>query len=1009
MPVKFFTIFLFLNYAVFSSQGQLNSGIRVSAGKEKTEVLPGQVVNLPFFVENNSDFAYPLDVHLKMPENWKIISQLQNFKLDPGERKFLIITVQIPSNNPMGEFRVTLNAIHSQTGNILDSFTVHISVGEVEKINLILVESPDYISGGEEFRGTFLLQNLGNTAKKVFIETHNCQVTGEQEIVAEPGESVKIYVVNKTSPDITETRTVYYIVRVLVSGEVAESIFRNFLVFPSKESRKDLYFRFPVTVSNTYLASNQGGTYEHAFQFEFSGGGALDPDGKHRMEFLARGPNNSNLTFLGMYDQYYISYENDNFELFAGEKSFNFTPLTESARYGLGAESKVIFNNGLNLGFLYVKPRFFKEIENEMAAFTGFKFNERNNIELFAISKQSKNIPEPVHLFSLNSALQPFDRSSVELEISRGRVREIWDNAFRANISSQFSLFNIAGNYFYTGKEYPGYYSNSTFYSGNFSANLTPKLSLGFYVKEDFINAQLDTFFVTAPYSKSIQTMINYNIASRTYLKFFLREYERKDRLALDKFHYKTQSVNAHFNKRLKKIEYSLLGEYGETTNFLLDPQENKQNTYRGSVNAGYRFSSLHALRIFGSWSNINRFVSGEQRNLTAGLSVISQLAKNLRANFHVQNAYNIEDYYRNRNLMQFNLDFTPGRNHRFSLRSFYTLFRQQTDNPEFTFSANYSYNIGIPLGKVINAGDVAGIITRDNGEPADGILVSMLNYTTRTGKTGEFGFKAVPVGIHYLNINQTNIAIDEITSIPDPIGIEVLEDRTAFLHLKITKGARLLGKFETEQSEVSVLQSRNVNPGNIIIELRNEREQFRITTGSDGEFSFPLVRPGEWTFRIYTNSLPDGYEVESPVTNLTLEPGQNQSLSVRLKPRKRNIIFKPMENTGTLTPGNLLKSDSVVEKPQDSIPKKDIRQNVQGDVFYAVQIGAFKKRLTIESDYFAEEPFDFERKIDNLHCYFIGRFTTFSEAKKERERLLKIYSDAFIVKFENERNNRMQ
>lgn len=1009
MPVKFFTILLFFNCAVYSSQGQLNSGIRVSAGKEKTEVLPGQVVNLPFFIENNSESSCPLDVHLKVPENWKIISQAQNFFLNPGERKFLIVTVQIPSNYPMGEFRATLIAVHSQTGNNLDSFTVHISVGEVEKINLILVESPDYISAGEEFQGTFLLQNLGNTAKKVFVETHNCQVQGEQEIVAEPGESIKFYVVNKTSPDITETRTVYYIVRVLVSGEVTESIFNNFMVFPSKEIKKDLYFRFPVKASNTYLASNQRGKYEHAFQFEFSGSGALDPDGKHRMEFLARGPNNSNLTFLGMYDQYYISYENANFELFAGEKSFNFTPLTESARYGLGAESKVIFNNGLNLGFLYVKPRFFKEIENEMAAFTGFEFSKRNNIELFVVSKQSVNVPEPVHLFSLSSTLQPFERTSVELEISKGKIREIWDNAFRANISSQFSVFNVAGNIFYTGKDYPGYYSNSTFYSGNFSANLTPKLSLGFYAKEDFINAQLDTFFVTAPYSKSYQSVINYNIASRTYLKFFLREYVRKDRLALDKFHYKTQSVNAHFNKRLKKIEYSLLGEYGETTNFLLDPEENKQNTYRGSVNAGYRFSSLHALRIFGSWSNINRFVSGEQRNLTAGLSVISQLAKNLRANFHVQNAYNIEDYYRNRNLMQFNLDFTPGKNHRFSLRSFYTLFRQQTDNPEFTFSANYTWNIGIPIGKVIKAGDVAGIITRDSGEPAAGILVSLQNQTTRTGKTGEFSFKAVPVGIHYLNINQTNIAINEITSIPGPVGIEVLEDQTAFLHLKITKGARLFGKFETEKSEVSVLQSREVNPGNIIIELQNEREQFRITTGPDGEFSFPLVRPGDWVFRIYTNSLPDGYEVESPVTNLTMEPGQNLNLSVRLKPGKRNIIFKPMENTGTLIPGNLLKRDSVTEKPNDTVLKDDVPQHKLSEVFYTVQIGAFKNRLTRESDYFAEESFDFERKTDNLHCYFIGRFSTFSEAKKERERLLKIYPEAFIVKFEDEKMNKMQ
>ncbi len=36
----------------------------------------------------------------------------------------------------------------------------------------------------------------------------------------------------------------------------------------------------------------------------------------------------------------------------------------------------------------------------------------------------------------------------------------------------------------------------------------------------------------------------------------------------------------------------------------------------------------------------------------------MSQLTKNLKANFHVQNAYDIDDYYRNRNLMQFNIEY---------------------------------------------------------------------------------------------------------------------------------------------------------------------------------------------------------------------------------------------------------------------------------------------------------------------------------------------------------------
>jgi hypothetical protein len=896
MSLKLYTIFIFLTLTTLNLWGQPNKPVYITSTKDKPEVLPGQIINLAFFIENLSGNPQQVSKEVLLPDGWRLISFSQNFVLKNKEKKFVIVTVQIPSNFPVGDFNVTLMASHSGTKETLDSYITTIRVGEVEKINMILVESPDHVNAGEEFRGEFLLQNQGNTTKKVYIETRNCTVEGSSDVEIKPGESIRIFVVNQTSSDLTDTRTEYFTIRALVSGEVAESIFRSVLVFPSKESKKDLYFRFPVIASATYLTSNQRGKYEHAYQFEFSGSGSLDVSGNHKLEFLARGPNNMNLSFLGMYDQYYVSYEHKNIELFAGEKSFAFTPLTESSRYGLGAESKIIFNNGFNLGFFYVKPRFYKEIENEMALFTGYEFNDRNNVELFFISKKIANLPELTHLYSVNLQFQPFVRTSAELELSRGRFLETWDNALRANINSQFSIFNLAGNLFYTGKDYPGYFSNSTFYSGNFSANLTSKLSLGFYAKEDFINAQLDTFFVTAPYSKSFQSMINYSIASRSYLKLFWREYERKDRLALDKFHYKTSSLNAQFNQRFKKTEFNILGEYGETTNFLLNPGENRQNTYRGSANLAYRINTLHAVRVFGSWSNINRFVSGEQRNLTAGVSVVSQIAKNLRANFHVQNAYNIEDYYRNRNLMQMNIDFTPGTKHKFSLRSFYTLFRQETENPEFTFSVNYAYSFGVPLKKVIQAGDLAGRLTRENGEPADGILISFMNRTAITNRNGEFSFKAVPAGRHLLFVDKSGLAIDEIPEIADQFTVEIFEDKISEVNFKITKGARLIGNFEVQGAEMTLLQKGEVKLQNIIIELKNEQEQFRIITGENGSFSFPLVRPGEWSFRIYTNSLPDGYEVEEPVTSFLLKPGQNQNVSVSLKARKRNIIFKPLE-----------------------------------------------------------------------------------------------------------------
>jgi hypothetical protein len=362
MPIRLLSIIAFLTLSAFGLVGQTGQVVKLLSTKSEVEVLPGQIVNLAFFAENITEEGKPVNVVLKVPDGWKIISSSPKFDAKPGEKKFFIFSIQIPSTNPVGQFHANVVASHAQTGSTFDSLSVSLTVGEVEKIEMHLVESPEYIRAGEEFRSEFLLQNLGNTEKKVFLETRNCFIEGQTEIELEPGQSVRFFAINQSSDEITETFKEYFTVRALVSGEVKESIFKSYMVFSVNEKKKDLYFRFPVEFSTTYLASNQRGSYEQAWQFELSGNGTLDEEGKHRLEFLARGPNNTNLSFLGMYDQYFISYENKNLELFAGEKAFLFTPLTESSRFGLGTESKVIFNNGLNFGFLYVKPRFLEKL-----------------------------------------------------------------------------------------------------------------------------------------------------------------------------------------------------------------------------------------------------------------------------------------------------------------------------------------------------------------------------------------------------------------------------------------------------------------------------------------------------------------------------------------------------------------------------------------------------------------------------------------------------------------------
>ncbi len=967
----------------------------ISYLKKENELVPGEIFNIAFFVANTGEDSQKLNARIIPPEGWKAIIKNQAFSLNPSEKKLLVYSLQIPLEYPVGEQQITLAVTNTETGDTTGTESVPVEVKEIESIALMLVESPDYVIAGETFKAHLLLQNLGNTTKQIYIETQNCDIEGTSELTVEPGKSVEISVFNNTAPETKEATKVYFSVRAGLKGQISKSIYQSYTVFPTSETRKDLFFRFPVTASANFLASNQREHVESIWQFELHGKGMLDPAGNHQLEFLARGPGNTNLSYLGLYDQYFISYSNKNLDLFAGEKSYSFTPLTESARFGLGTENKIRFNNGLSFGFVYVKPRYFGEIEDELAGYSGFEINDDNKFGFLYVSKKYTTSEQTAQLASITAQLMPLKKTNIDFEFSRGIFQNIADNAFHTNVNSQFSVFYLAANYFYTGKNYPGYFSNSTFYSGSFSANLSPKINVGFYAKEDFRNAALDTFFVNAPYSKSFQSFINYNLASRSFLKLYWRDYERKDRLVLDKFHYKTRSVNAQFNQKIRKLEYSLLGEYGQTTNFLLSETENRQETYRATTNIAWRFNSSHYVRFFGSWSNVNSFISDDQQNLIAGISATSRFSKNLIANIYLQNAYNIDDYFRNRNLMQLNLDYSFLNKHKLSLRGFYTLFRQKIDNPEFSVSVNYSYKFGIPLKQVIKAGDLHGRIIRENDEPAEGIVVSLQNKTAITDKNGEFWLNTIEPGRHLLFVNREKFDLNEITNIQLPMEIEIIEDQEIQLNIKITKGAKITGTFKIKESEFPALRNENVTCSGIVVELKNDFEQFRTATGTNSRFSFPVVRPGKWIIKIYTNSLPAGFEIKNPVIELDLKPGEEQNLLIELQQKKRNIIFKSGES--------LMLQTKPIQENQDKISESKAKKAADLDsVYYSVQLGAFTRKLPGDSPFFKNEQFVFEIENNNFHKYFAGKYATYEEAKNEWERLRAKFKNIFVVLIKN-------
>lgn len=983
--------FLFLTHIAL---GQETGVVSVHFVKSEAEVVPGNAVNLAFQIHNTSTDTLKIEPEFRVPDRWALITNPGTLTLLPQASQIAIVSLRSGANYPVGTYPVIISLQNANTNKLMAEASIGVKVSEIENITLQLIEKPGHVLAGESIGATYLVQNLGNTTKNLFISTSNCDVEGNPELELHPGESKRVKVQKVTRDDIYESRNETYSVRAKVGDRIVKSVHQSTIVLPSRKSGRDLFFRFPVKASATYLATNRQNNYQSAYQFQVEGRGTLDPQGKHQLGFMARWPNNTNLSFLGLYDQYYLYYSQENVDVFLGEKSYTVTPLTENSRFGRGIETKVKLNNGLGFGFMYIRPRFYEEIDNELAGFTDFNFNKDNRIGVYYLAKKFAASNDPAQLVSLTADLNPFERTNIEMELSRAAFSGEKSNAYRAGLNSQFSIFQVSGIFYNTGKFYPGYYSNSRFYSANVSAQVSQKLSLSMNAREDFSNAELDTFFVIAPYSQSLQAALGYRLGAESSLKLYWRQYERKDRLSQQKFHYQTDSWNLQYNQRYKRLSASLTGEIGETTNFLLDPGENRQKSYRATASFNYRFNSRHSVRVFGNWSNINQFVSNDQRSVMAGLSAYSRISKNLRLNFYLQNAYDIDDYYRNRNLMQLNLDYNFFKRHSLSVRSFYTIFRNELSDPEFTVSLTYAYNLGIPLKQVVSVGSISGRVVDRNGEPVEGAYLRILNETTVSNADGEFEFKQVQPGRQLLMLDRGKLKIDEITSVPMPLEVEVEENQESVVNIQIVKGAQISGQLVLGKSALSGLEDETVTAENIVVELKTDFETYRIATDKSGNFSFPLIRPGTAVLQIYANTIPSGYSSPQSKYSFQLSAGEHRKETITLESKKKKIIFKPSGNAlsvgkgfSTLSVTNVAKTKAEPEKP-----------------YYTIQIGAFRKKLDKEARFLNGLPFYFEKQIDNFHKYFVGKFDDYNQAREELNKLKERYKNAFIEVVEGDK-----
>jgi hypothetical protein len=996
MPKYTLITFIFLLSAglyVHANEGRLDAKWQ----KEEISLIPGNVINLIYYINNPTDSLFTLMPELVLPSGIRLAIPLRSIDVQPALRKMEMITLSIPRDFPAGSVPVTLNLRNRNNDNILSRITLTLHVGTYDRMTLDLAEIQPFVMAGEQIQASYLLKNHGNIPRKFLLRTYRCNVDGSPFVELGPGESRVIRITAQTDKLARKTHGQSFSLQAYLNDDIQVTDFHEIKVYPKVEMKEDIYLRYPVTLSARYLSRGQDGEFRNGYQLEAMGDGFLDEDRKHKLEFMARGPNNRDLSFLGLYDEYYISYKNRNSETFIGDKSYSLTPLTEYTRYGSGVEQTFVTDKGSRLGGFYMKPRFYPGISREIAGYGSLMLGKENYLGVNYLSKTMGLTGEEAVLSSITAGLVPFADTRLELEYSRGAYREKTDDAYRILLNSRFRHFSFSGSLINAGEFFPGYYTNSLFYYGNLYVRLSKALSLNLTAREDFSEAATDTLLATAPYSKIWQASANFRISPTSDIRAFYMNYQRKDRMPVKQFDYRTESMNIWFSQNFSKINYQLGTEMGKTENRMLQSENgNSQNSYRLSANLSYRPSYKFNIQAFAYYTNINSYISTGQKDLIFGGSAYGQITRNLRTNFQIQNTYGIEEYYRNRNLFQLALDYNFLQRHTLSLNSFYTLFQRQTSKADFSASITYSLKLGVPLKKYKELGSVRGRLVRNNGEPITGTVVYLGGQSALTREDGGFLFNNLKPGEYALLVDRKQLDMNDILDQNLPVLVDVRHAEETYVPLTVVKSSRVRGKIIVA-AQGNGTGSRDGNMpalGNIVLELGNETGNTRVLSNDNGTFEFSAIRPGSWTLTVHRNNIDPRYVPKQEKFDLELREGDLQEIEVVLQPRARNIIFSS-------TPVVVNARTQENQQPSGATFTEPVVTNADNAIWFGVQIMANTIRPEVKPGLGYNLHKVHELYVDGFYKYISGNFMSLRETRVYSELVKQYFPDAFVVAFE--------
>jgi hypothetical protein len=890
---RFCSLILFTLFFQTVNAGPGDLEVKLLNGKRK-EMAAGSTSNVLIMLINHTDTLKEVEIKLKTPDSsWRQVANYTSTQIEKNSGVNKIISIHIPENIKSGDYSIEMDVFDKQGTQAIGAVNIPLYVQPRYEIHVDKLKAPGYLFSGDTLGAKFLIRNLSNLEVKVKALIVNDKKP-EIRYFRIPKDSSILTNVLVAIPKSLNSYSQYNVNLTASISDIPESESSGsytFDVIPSGKEKFDAYNRLPIKITGILASDNRNDKRTYGSMFDIQGGGVFNETKIRRLEFHLRGPDRGGNPILGMNDEYFLNYNTPRTEILLGDNNYRLSDLTESSRSGRGIGLKHTFGK-LTIGSFFHFPRYYPDIKQIFSFFTGLKINDKIHFDAGYLTKfntDNKN----TNLMTLSGFINPFSWENTEFELATGQQLNQMTKAYRATFNINNSFLSSHFSYTYADKGFPGYISNARYISTGFTANVVKKVSLSMNYDLNHSNLALDTIYINSPYSKSLNAFINYRMSPENSMSFGVFINGLEDRATKPLFNYKKYTGRIAFLNKFRGITLNIQGEFGKIINYLEVNNGDLTDFYNGNFSLRYALNTSLSINGFINYQGGKQYlITGFQRFYYGG-SLQVELKNRTFVSFDYQNNYELKEYYRDRSLLSFQLHQQLNRNNEFQLSTNYNLVKNSLNKKELSVQFRYTSTINVPISRKNNVGSLVGKVINMGIDHIDGIMLNMNGIIAMTDKKGNFEFPVVKIGTYILVMDESNVGLNAIASIPGPYRVTIEPGHATRFEITLTRSARIVGHLVIREDEKNSLKGYypiKEDIENLIIEASSGTETFRVLTGRDGNFSFDDLRPGDWHVKIYPNGIPQGYQLEKDQYDFKLLSGNEEKLDVVVQKKSREI-----------------------------------------------------------------------------------------------------------------------